>query len=401
MKKKLYALQQRRQGLVAALEAAIGTDGFEAAQAAVAAVNTEIDQLQAVITETERHGTPNPQGGIGAQYSAGNGEEDTEDTEDLQAVLSSREYTRAFCSAICAQAQGNTAALDIAVGNMRAALTQSGGATPGEDGGFLVPVDLQTAINEQRRALHPLSELFTVEEVTAPTGYRVMDKHPTSGFTKISEMDNIPLDDQPKFTRIKYEVEAYSLIVPTSNELVSDNTAGLMAYLSRWFAKKGVNTENSLLISQINMLTPSAIPAGNEIGGIKAILNKLLDPAISLTSVILTNQDGFDKLDQLVDSNGRPLLQPDPTNATQYRFAGRNVHAVSNSMLASTGATAPIIIGDLKQFATLFRRQPLQVESTNVGGNAWRTNSTEIRGIMRLDAKTFDIEAAVLAELTL
>lgn len=393
MKQKLYALLQKRQGLVAAMEAAVGTDGFKEAQAAVTAANTEIEQLQAVIAETEKHGTPEPQGGIGVQATVSHSHPSGEGR-------GSREYARAFCTAIRARAQGNETAYAEARQVMQAALTESGGAS-GENGGFLVPVDMQTAINEQRRTLNPLSELFSTESVTAPTGYRVMDKHPTTGFTKTDEMKTIPLDDQPSFVRISYKVQDYALIVPTSNDLLHDETAGLMGYLARWFAKKGINTENKLLINMLRSLTATAIAAGEEMSGIKAMLNKKLDPAISLTSVILTNQDGFDKLDQLTDSNGRPLLQPDPTNATQYRFAGRNVHVASNATLAGSAGTAPIAIGDLKQFATLFRREPLQVESTSVGGNAWRTNSTEIRGIMRLDAKTFDTEAAVLGSLTL
>ncbi|MGQ0455225.1 phage major capsid protein [Bacillus sp. SS-TM] len=31
----------------------------------------------------------------------------------------------------------------------------------------------------------------------------------------------------------------------------------------------------------------------------------------------MTNQDGFNYLDQLEDKDGRPLLQPDPTNPTR------------------------------------------------------------------------------------
>lgn len=80
-----------------------------------------------------------------------------------------------------------------------------------------------------------------------------------------------------------------------------------------WFARKQVLTENALLRSKLETLTATSIPAtGDAIAGLKSVLNKALDPAISLNAAILTNQDGFDYLDQLVDDMGRPMLQPIP-----------------------------------------------------------------------------------------
>ena len=125
-------------------------------------------------------------------------------------------------------------------------------------------------------------------------------------------------------------------------------------------------------------------------------------------AVILTNQDGFDYLDQKKDTTGRGLLQPDPTNPTSMLFKGRPVKMVANSLLpnrvvTATGATKgdylPIYVGDFKEFATLFTRQPLEVTSTDIGGNAFHTNSIEVRGITRLDASTFDSKAAVRKEI--
>ena len=134
---------------------------------------------------------------------------------------------------------------------------------------------------------------------------------------------------------------------------------------------------------------------------IKTILNKTLDPAISLSAVILTNQSGFDALDQLVDEMGRGLLQPDPTNATLYKMFGRRVVAVSDAQLPNTSNKPEFFIGDFKEFATLFRRDGFEVASTDIGGNAWATDSTEVRGIARLAVSKFDTGAAVRRQLTL
>ena len=44
-------------------------------------------------------------------------------------------------------------------------------------------------------------------------------------------------------------------------------------------------------------------------------------------------------------------------------------------------------------------RQPLEVVSTDIGGNAFRTNSIEVRGISRMAVSTFDTAAAVRKEI--
>lgn len=60
----------------------------------------------------------------------------------------------------------------------------------------------------------------------------------------------------------------------------------------------------------------------------------------------MTNQDGFNALDQLVDGNKRPLLQPDPTGSTGKLLFGRGITVVSNGILKTATSKAPIYFGD-------------------------------------------------------
>ena len=320
----------------------------------------------------------------------------------LKAMLASNEYARAFVFAL---KHGITRKNGMGNENVKIlfdALTETGNS--GADGGFLVPEDIDNSIRELRRELNPLAPLFNEESVTTLSGWRVMDTAPTSAMPSIDEMGTVPNNsDQPAFSKVTYTLGKYGLRIPISNELLNDEAAGLMAYLSRWFAKKLVITENSLLITALKTLSPSALVSGSITpdSAIKTILNKTLDPAISLSAVILTNQSGFDALDQLVDEMGRGLLQPDPTNATLYKMFGRRVVSVSDAQLPNTSNKPEFFIGDFKEFATLFRRDGFEVASTDIGGNAWATDSTEVRGIARLAVSKFDTGAAVRRQLTL
>lgn len=320
----------------------------------------------------------------------------------LRAMLSSNEYARAFASAVRQGVTPKTGRGVEAYNVLFDALTISGGDTPGEDGGFLVPEDIDHQINEVRRTLNPLAPLFGAETVSTNSGWRVMDTAPTTGMTAVDEMGQISEGEQPSFARVLYKLSKYAMFLPVSSELAADEVANLFAYLSRWFAKKAVITENGLLLSALGSLEAVDVAAGDEIKGIKTALNVALDPAISLTAGILTNQSGFNALDCLKDDTGRPLLNPDPKTGTPKMANGRTIHVVSDAVLKNTDAgKAPLYIGDMKQYATLFKRNPLEILSTNIGGNAWRTDSIEVRGIQRMGVSKFDTAAAVLRTITI
>lgn len=319
----------------------------------------------------------------------------------LRNMLRSNEYARAFADAVRAGVTLKNGRGIEKYNVLYDALTISGGDPAGEDGGFLVPEDVNNQIIEMRRELNPLADLFTVETVGTNSGWRVMDNAPTEGMQAVDEMGEIGNGDQPMFSKVPFTLKKYGLWIPCSNELASDEVANLFAYLARWLAKKGVITENTLLLNALSALIATDIPAGEELKGVKTALNVALDPAIALNAVILTNQSGYNALDNMEDKSGRPLLNPDPKTGTPKLANGRVVHAVSDAVLKNNESKAPMYIGDMKQFATLFKRNPLEIASTNVGGNAWRTDSIEVRGIQRMSVSKFDAAAAVKRTIAL
>jgi len=374
----------------------VALDDIRAEQAKVQDMNERMLALQASYSALAE----NQKASVGTVAGA------QEEPKSKKAMRASKEYARAFCYAVKHGLNPRNGRGNEKIGILFDAMTEGGGDPAGEDGGFLVPIDIDNSIRELRRELNPLAPLFSEENVTAPTGWRVIDTAPSSPMPAIDEMGTVPNDsDQPQFAKVTYSLTKYGLRIPISNELMSDEDAGLMAYLSRWFAKKLVLTENSLLITALKTLTPSALTSGTQTAeaAIKSILNKTLDPAISNSAVIITNQSGFDALDQLTDDMGRGLLQPDPTNATLLRIFGRRIVKVSDGQLANldTDSKAPFFIGDFREFATLFRKEGFEVRSTDVGGNAWATDSIEVRGIARLGVSKFDTAAAVYRKLTL
>ncbi len=311
-------------------------------------------------------------------------------------ILRSNEYARAFAYAVQNGISLKKGRQDERCKMLYDVMTEGVPA----DGGFLVPEDIDQSIRELKRTLNPLAPLFNEENVTAPTGWRVYDTAPTKGLVDVNEMGQInDHDDQPVFGKVSYTTSKKALILPVSNELLTDNVANLFAYLSRWFAKKLVITENNMLLTALRTLTATSI-ASDPLKGIKHALNVDLDPAISAAATIICNQTGLDILDNLKDNNDRPLLQPDPTNATVMRVKGRPVHTVTDATMGNVSTASDLFIGDGKEFATLFHCGSYELASTDIGGNAWRTDSTELRGIVRLGVTKFDANAMVRRTLT-
>lgn len=267
------------------------------------------------------------------------------------------------------------------------------------DGGLIVPQDVQTAINELKRELNPLDALVTITPTVRMTGSRVMEK--LSDMTSLENVDEMHVINEmegPKFEKIAYAIKKYAGILPISKELLADTDQNLISYVYRWFAKKDVVTRNGLIIAILKTFAKKPV---TNTDSIKDILNVDLDPAISLTADIVTNQDGFNFIDKLKDQEGRYLLQPNPLNPTQKMLFAHPVHVVSNKHLPTETKKAPIIVGAMKEAVVLFDRQLITLEGTGIGGDSFKRDSYDIKAITRLDVKAFDKAAAVYGELTI
>jgi len=272
----------------------------------------------------------------------------------------------------------------------------------GQDGGYIVPEDITTAINELKNTVDNLEQYVTVEPVRTNKGARTLEKRAdATPFAPLSEYGNpnaMAEIASPQFDRISYEIEDYAGFLPVPNDLLNDTDQALEEYLKRWIAKKSKATRNSLILAVLNAMTKTVIE-GDVVDGIKKTVNVTLDPAFSAVANIFTNQDGFNYLDTLKDANGKYLLEDDITSPSGKAIKGRPVVVLSNKTIATTAeGLAPFIIGDLKEAIILWDREQMSIDMTKEGGSAWRTNTTEFRAIEREDVTAWDDEAVVYAQ---
>lgn len=288
--------------------------------------------------------------------------------------------------------------------SIRAEVMHEGGAAgvPLGDSSLIVPQDIQTKINELMRSLNDLSQYVRIETVNTLSGSRVLELDGAmTPFQVVAEYGQIQMTDNPQFTPVQYQLVKRAGYLPLTSELLADSDQNILQYVTDWIARKHVVTKNTLITTLLGNLVP--VPLGG-LDAIKQVLNVTLDPAISATTTVLTNQDGYHWLDTQVDGNGRYMLVDDITQPGRKLLFGRPVAVISNRYLPSIVGPpdqAPIFIGNGQQLAVLFTRGKYELASTTEGGDAWRRDTTELRTITRDDLVLWDPAAAVYGQLAI
>lgn len=279
--------------------------------------------------------------------------------------------------------------------------------TTGANGGYVVPEDIQTQINQYKQANASLLDYVSVENVTTNKGARTYQtKAEVTGFVAVDEGGTITEMQEPTFERISYAVKDYAGFLPVTNDVLNDTDANLTGTITEWIGKQSIATANREILK---VLKSGDATDFKDINGIKKALNVTLGQAYKPTSVVLTNDTGLNYLDTLEDKNGRPLLNPNPTepNALQLRVGATVVPivVVPNAVLADgENGAIPFIVGDLAEAVEVFDRQQTTIEVSNTAAigsfNAFAQNMTLFRAIEREDIVAKDKNAAVYGTIT-
>lgn len=273
------------------------------------------------------------------------------------------------------------------------------------DGGYTVPEDIQTRINEFKTAKASLLDLVTVEKVATNKGQRTFKARANqTGFAKVGEGGKIGAKNTPTFSRLSYEIDKYAGYFPVTNELLADSDANIAEAITRWIGDESRVTANKLILAEI--ATKTAVEFKG-IDDIKKALNVTLGSAFKATSVIVTNDDGLQYLDTLKDSDGKYLLSSNPSNPLDLRLAAGAttvpVKVYPNADLPTTENKIPFLVGDFKEAIVFWDRQLTSIMASNIAAvgtgetalNAFEEDLTIFRAIEREDVTKRDEAAYV------
>lgn len=264
------------------------------------------------------------------------------------------------------------------------------GTTGTGNAGLTIPEDIQLQIRTLTRSFASLESLVNVENVTTSHGSRVYEK--LADITPLKDLDDesalIGDNDDPELTVVKYLIHRYAGITTVTNTLLKDTVDNIIQWLVNWAAKKDVVTRNAKILEVMGKAPKK--PTISKFDDIKDLENNTLDPAIESTSSFITNQSGYNILSKLKDANGRYLMQPDVTSPDKYLIDGKPVIRIADKWLPDVSGSHPLYFGDLKQGITLFDRQQMQIDTTNVGAGSFEHDTTKLRFIDRFDVQLID-----------
>lgn len=281
-----------------------------------------------------------------------------------------------------------------------------------EDGGFTVPQDIQTDIHELRRTDDDLEQYVNVEPVSTLSGSRVFEVDADSTpWNDVDEGEEFEEEETPKLKQIKYKTKKKGGILKVTRELLQDTAENILGFLNKWIAKKSRATRNAAILKKLAEITTGKEVAISGYDDLKDVFNVTLDPAIASSSIVLTNQSGFNYLDKIKDERGDYILQHDVTDKSKMLLFGvYPIKKVSNKVLKnvevkSDGSNVsaykhPIYMGDLKEAITLFDREKISIELSTEAGDLWAKDQTGIKVRDRFDVQAFDEEAVIKGEIT-
>lgn len=277
----------------------------------------------------------------------------------------------------------------------------------GERGGYTVPEDVSTRIEYYKDVDYSLESDIDVVGVSTNKGSRTYQKKTTPNtFVDIDENGAITEEiAAPQFERLPYAIQDRAGFMPVSNDLIDDSDANIVDVVAQWLAKADVNTTNKKVLALVAEKQQTDL---KDINGIKKALNVTLGQAYKAGAKIYTNDDGLNYLDTLVDSTGRPLLNPDPTAPANLQLrCGTTVLPIKvlpNSVMATATNKVPFIVGNLFDYARKYDRKKTTIDASTVATigsfNAFAQNMTLMRAIQRNDYRVKDKDSIVNGYIT-
>lgn len=239
-------------------------------------------------------------------------------------------------------------------GETRDGLTTSGAAA-------VIPEEVITPVLELKSSKYNLAQYATVKSVSTGTGhYPIAKRNNTAVLATKEELADIADVDANMFEDVKFDVKTRAGKIALSNEVVDDSAVDIVSEVKGQLQKLVDNTDNQNIMKVLTGDTFKKEKATST-DDLKKLFNVELDPA--LNKMWMVNQSAFNYLDTLKDSEGRYLLQPNPTAASGFSLFGAPVVMISDTVMPNNDdGSFPMILGDIAEAVAVFRRNQVTAQ---------------------------------------
>lgn len=224
----------------------------------------------------------------------------------------------------------------------REAAAQGVGLTQGS---VLIPESILAPLHETHQ-FNRLENFTHNVNVTTTTGKQPYFQENTGVLQTKAEFDHAKDVSLSNLKFINWDLKTYAGKLALSREVLMDSEKGSS---ENWLSEAQQqmkdlqdNTNDSLIAAQL-LNGASTKNATDAVADMKTILNVNLQPKDSEASQIILTASAYNALDQLKDGFGRPLLQPDPTQASSNLLFGKPVIKVADTLLGKAGDAIAVI----------------------------------------------------------
>lgn len=234
------------------------------------------------------------------------------------------------------------------------------------NGQVLIPQDILPAEHEQHQ-FPRLGNLVRQIAVKHTTG-KLPVFQPGSGKLALhTELQSTTNSTSPEIKEILWNLKTYTGRYVFTRELIDDSDYNWEAELQARLIELRDNTEDDLIVTQLtNGVT--AVKPTNLVDDLKLILDSKLKPYDSNAASIVLSQSAFAQLDQMKDSEGRPLVQPNVTLGTGNVILGKTVTVVDDTLFPSAKQ------GDVNIVVTPLQKAVIKFKSNEITGQFVDTN---------------------------
>lgn len=222
------------------------------------------------------------------------------------------------------------------------------------NGQVLIPQDILPAEHEQHQ-FPRLGNLVRQIAVKHTTG-KLPVFQPGSGKLALhTELQSTTNSTSPEITEILWNLKTYTGRYVFTRELLDDSDYNWEAELQARLIELRDNTEDDLIVTKLTAGVTAVKPT-NLIDDLKLILDSKLKPYDSNASSIVLSQSAFAQLDQMKDSEGRPLVQPNVTLGTGNVILGKTVTVVDDTLFPSAKqGDVNIVVAPLQKAVIKFK----------------------------------------------
>lgn len=267
----------------------------------------------------------------------------------------------------------------------------------GVNGGILIPEEVMKEIKLLKREGVSLEEYVYVVPVKTKKGKVDIFKTIPGAMMEVVEGESFQEEQGEEFSEVPYKIKKYGCIKKMSKELLIDAGERFTNILKVYGALKSRSTRNAKILACIESNFNVVKVVINNAKDLENTVAQRTGIALTLGSIVITNQKGYSWMDSIQTSDGKGFISI--VDGVKLFKGLYPIVVMDDRELPSLGTNHPLIFGNLKEGIMLVDRESMSIELSENMGTDWNKDMVAMKICDRFDIKQLDDEAIIKCEI--